>query len=124
MTCTNVYHAALNLIGESVHHPALCDYESRAIALLGAVFSRFAPISALINGIQLASDDLIIDDLERNFPLDTSLFIASAFALGSLLVIDEYPELSASLDERAEKSAAIAAKTAESVTSTKEVYPG
>ncbi len=120
----NVYHAALNVIGEQMHRPALCDYESRSVSLLGVVFSRFAHISSLINGTEIDLANLIIDTLDCDFPLDTSLFPASALALGSLLIIDEFPELSASLEERAEKSAAIAAKAAESVTSTKEVYPG
>lgn len=124
MNCTAVYESALTLIGEPAHVPAIDDYKKRAPSLLGVVHHRFVRISEALTGNKIPRSSLHIASLEDEFPLDESLFYAASLALASLLILDEQPVLAAILDERAEGSAAAAAKDAVTVTPTKEVYPG
>ena len=122
MTLRNVYNVALALIGEVAHLSNTDDYEARAPYLLVTVAERFAALSEKISGVK--AEVITENTLDTEFPLDRSLFAAASLALGSLLIIDELPELSEALEKRAERAAKIAADAVCTVTSTKEVYPG
>lgn len=122
MTCNNIYNAALALIGEAEDTDATVDYAMRSVHLLKVIFSRFARLSEELSGTEAAYETLNIASLDEHFPLDERLASLISEVLASMLIIDELPEISKMLAERAEFDRKQLCAEATGVTSTREVY--
>lgn len=122
MTCNNIYLAALALIGEAEDTDATADYAARSVHLLRVIFSRFAQLSEALSGGEASYESLNITSLDAHFPLDERLSSLISEVLASMLVIDELPEISKMLAERAEFDRKQLCAEATGVTSTREVY--
>ncbi len=121
MTCNYIYETALALIGEDLGAADPGDYKSRAPMLLSVLFARFARLSEMLSGEVTAGESLSVTSLDDTFPLDSRLYVAVSFALASLLILDELPEISDRLEDRATAYAKSAAKELTEIT-TSEVY--
>lgn len=122
MTCHDIYIAALALIGEAKDNTGTADYAARAPHLLSVIFSRFARVSEELSGAQISRVSLNISSLSQAFPLDERLAALTSEVLASMLIIDEYPEISGMLASRADADLKMIESGIVSVTSTREVY--
>ena len=124
MTCRQIYLEALAILGESVEDDTLVDYASRAPYLMTLVLFRFLFVSDAMSETPADRSKFVGISLDDEFPLDERLSSAAALALACLIITPELPELSDTLNKRAELAAQTAAKEASALVSTKEVYPG
>ena len=122
MTCRYIYSAALALIGESEDTDATKDYAARSKNLLTLIFLRYSSLSEALSGGFVSLESMMIPSLDSPFPLDERLAALSAEALASMLIIDELPEISKNLAERAEFDRQQLCLEASTVGSTREVY--
>ncbi len=122
MICKKIYLAALALIGEGGDSDATADYAARSVHLLKVIFSRFARLSEELSGTETSYESLNITSLDELFPLDERLAFLISEVLASMLVIDELPEISKMLAERAEFDRKQLCAEATGVSSTREVY--
>ncbi len=121
MTCRYIYETALSLVGEKPDAAGTDDYESRTPVLLSVLFARFARLSEMLSGEAPDRATLSAVSLDDSFPLDCRLYLPVSFALASLLILDELPEISDRLEERAAAYARDAAKEITEITAS-EVY--
>lgn len=105
MTCRIIYTIALTIIGETESPGACEDYAARAPGLLNIVFARYARLSEIISGNPVSTDNILITDLENEFPLHDRLIPLCAQSLAAMLITDELPEISELLVKRADSDA-------------------
>ena len=122
MTCRTIYTTSLALIGEVEAEGLHEDYATRAPSLLHIIFSRYVGLSETISGEAPAFEDLQVSSLDSNYPLDKRLIPLCAETLAAMLVVDELPELSDSLNSKADSDAKAIAHSLTEIGSTREVY--
>ena len=122
MTYYDIYLSALAYIGEPEDSTGAADYKNRAALLLPHIVASLAHIHVLLGRKAVGDADACIISLDSLFPLDLRLAGATTLELASLLIIDELPELSQILAQRAKDERLNASAQACSVGSTREVY--
>ncbi len=117
MTCNYIFETALALIGEPQDGTGTADYAQRAPYLISLVFFEFSKLSERFTDTGLSNEsDLRITSLDSDYLLAPELLGAVCLSTASLLILDELPELSATLAERARKSAEMAANSLSTIT--------
>ncbi|MBQ8345872.1 MAG: hypothetical protein IJY42_06390 [Clostridia bacterium] len=102
MTNRDVLDLALSLLAESNISSEVSDYIMRTPALLRLVASDLSAADRALRqsrGVEGAVQPFDFS-LDAPFPLMEELSACAAYALASLLVLEEIPELSSTLDKR------------------------
>lgn len=122
MTCRIIYTIALTIIGETESAGICEDYAARSPSLLNVIFARYAKLSEIISGNAISTDDILISDLENEYPLHERLIPLCAESLAAMLITDELPDISELLNKRAVADAEAISREFTDVGQVREVY--
>ena len=120
MTNNNIYAYALSLIGETESSLGIDDYGARAPILLAGIIGGLSPFNSELGGEE--QDFTAGVEMTDEFPLDNRLTSAAAHLLAAELILDENPELYATLLASANRMIADAMKKATVTSPIVEVY--